>query len=155
MGGGGEKIDPQVERLCRDFSVEDRLMRKLNTVLMRRPETFFDDVATLRVKLALPRAEIGVLITQLEKGTFVGKGSAHPDILALSDKYKLDNRATERLVESMRLRKETRIKDLRDLDLRLASADKPSGLLMKLLQGLDMDGRLPPAPRSLGLSGSS
>mmetsp|Transcript_23083 Transcript_23083/g.64529 ORF Transcript_23083/g.64529 Transcript_23083/m.64529 type:complete len:407 (+) Transcript_23083:196-1416(+) len=150
-----EKADPQVVALCRDFNVEDRLMRKLNNVLMRRPETIREDIVSLREKLGAPRAEIGVLITQLEKGIFVSKSSMHPDLVALVDKYQLDNRASERLVESMARRKETRKQDLKDLDIRLASADRPSGLLMKLLQGLDQDGKLPPAPRSLGLPGSS
>ena len=36
-----------------------------------------------------------------------------------------------------------------------ASAERPSGLLMTLLQGLDTSGRLPPPPRSLGLPVSS
>jgi len=151
----GEKVDPQVASLCRDFRIEDRLMRKLNLVLMRRPETFRDDIVTLREKLGAPRAEVGVLITQLEKGIFVTKGSMHPDLVALVNKYGLDNRASERLVESMAKRKETRKTDLQDLDIRLGSADRPSGLLMKLLQGLDQDGRLPPAPRSLGIPGSA
>ncbi|CAK0862471.1 unnamed protein product [Prorocentrum cordatum] len=102
-----------------------------------------------------PKVEVGVLITQMEKGTFVARGSMPEEMVALVEKYKLDHRATERLVESLRDRKDTRRQDLKDLDIRLSSAERPSGLLMKLLQGLDADGKLPPAPRSLGLPGSA
>eukprot|EP00928_Gymnodinium_smaydae_P046331 TRINITY_DN30862_c0_g1_i1.p1 TRINITY_DN30862_c0_g1~~TRINITY_DN30862_c0_g1_i1.p1 ORF type:complete len:368 (+),score=82.26 TRINITY_DN30862_c0_g1_i1:123-1106(+) len=143
-----DPIHPQVRSLCRDFNVEERLMKKLNMILQRRPETFSDDIKTLREKLALPRAEIGVLMTQLERGSFVSKRSMDPEMIALIDKYSLDNRAAERLAESMSKRKATKFQDLKDLDARLASADRPSGLLMKLLQGLDLDGKLPHKPGS-------
>merc|ERR1712228_1051914 len=43
--------------------------------------------------------------------------------------------------------------DLRKIDMRLMSAERPSGLLMTLLQGLDLNGKLPAPPRSLGLPG--
>eukprot|EP00913_Durusdinium_trenchii_P013979 g13126.t1 len=44
--------------------------------------------------------------------------------------------------------------DLKALDIRLSSAERPSGLLMTLLQGLDTTGKLPAPPKSLGLPGS-
>lgn len=152
----GEKIDPKIVRLCKDFGVEERLMRKLNTVMERRPETFNDDLNAIREKMeGPPKVEIGVLISQLERGTFVASGSMPEELVSLVRKYQLDHRAAERLVESLRDRKDTRLKDIKDLDIRLQSAERPSGLLMKLLQGLDADGKLPPAPRSLGLPGSA
>merc|ERR1740129_2660112 len=67
-------INPSVRSLCANFGIEDRLMRKLNDVMMRRPETFEDDLQTLREKLSVDRPDIGVLITQLDRGLFVGKG---------------------------------------------------------------------------------
>merc|ERR1740117_1554385 len=94
--GDGDKVDPQIASLARDFKIEDRLMRKLNAIMQRRPLSFDDDIVTLRDKLGQPRAEIGVLITQLDKGIFVSRGSMHPDIIALVDKYGLDYRASER-----------------------------------------------------------
>merc|ERR1740120_177642 len=147
-------INPSVRSLCANFGIEDRLMRKLNDVMMRRPETFEDDLQTLREKLSVDRPDIGVLITQLDRGLFVGKGSLDKDMAELVDKYKLDDRATQRLVESMEQRPETRKDDLKHLDHRLASAERPSGLLMTLLHGLYRDGKLPAPPRSLGLNSS-
>merc|ERR1740139_665727 len=64
----GVHIDHQVRALCKDFSIEDRLMKKLNTAMLRRPESFDDDVQTLRDRLNEPRADVGVLITQIERG---------------------------------------------------------------------------------------
>jgi len=144
-------INPRVKEICRNFSIEDRLMRKLSDVMMRRPDTFDEDLEMLRERLSQPRADIGVLITQLDKGFFVSKGTMAPELENIVFKYKLDDRATQRLVESLRARKKTMLEDLKELDIRLASAERPSGLLMTLLQGLDTNGRLPPPPRSLGL----
>jgi len=147
------QVDPQIRDLCRSFNIEDRLMRKLNDAMMKR-DTFEDDLQTVREKLSQPRPDIGVIIRQLDQGSFVSKNTMHRDIAALVDKYQLDDRATHRLIESMETRKSSRKEDLKHLDLRLASAERPSGLLMTLLQGLDMTGELPAPPRSLGLGGS-
>merc|ERR1719343_655707 len=144
-------VDPQVRDLCRTFNIEDRLMRKLDTVMKKRPESFDEDIQTLRERLGEPRADIGVLITQLDKGLFVSLGCMPKDMVALVKKYGLDDRASQRLAESMMKRKDTMKDDLKDLDVRLASAERPSGLLMTLLQGLDTTGKLPLPPRSLGL----
>lgn len=143
-----DPIHPEVMALCRDYRVEDRLMRKLNLILQRRPETFADDIRTLREKLKLPRAEIGVLMLQLERGSFVNQSSVGEDILKLVDKYGLDSRAKERLVESMSQRKATRAQDMAAIDERLVDAERPSGLLMKLLQSLDTEGKMPHKPGS-------
>merc|ERR1719210_691072 len=112
------RIDPQIRDLCRTFNIEDRLMRKLNRVMMNRPESFDEDVQTLRERLGEPRADIGVLITQLEKGLFVSMGCMPKPMVALVKKYNLDDRASQRLAESMMKRKETMEEDLRDLDVR-------------------------------------
>merc|ERR1719356_493043 len=147
----GLPVDPQIRDLCRTFNIEDRLMRKLDRVMKGRPEAFDEDVQTLRERLGEPRADIGVLITQLEKGLFVSIGCMPKPMVELVKKYNLDDRASQRLAESMMKRKDTMKDDLKDLDVRLASAERPSGLLMTLLQGLDTSGRLPAPPRSLGL----
>merc|ERR1719188_333055 len=148
---GGLPVDPQIRDLCRTFNIEERLMRKLNRVMLNRPESFDEDVQTLRERLGEPRADVGVLITQLEKGLFVSVGCMPKPMVTLVRKYNLDDRASQRLAESMMKRKDTMDDDLKDLDVRLASAERPSGLLMTLLQGLDTTGRLPAPPRSLGL----
>merc|ERR1719277_737549 len=145
------RIDPQIRDLCRTFNIEERLMKKLNTVMKRRPESFDEDIQTLRERLGEPRADVGVLITQLEKGLFVSIGCMPKPMVELVKKYNLDDRASQRLAESMMKRKDTMKDDLKDLDVRLASAERPSGLLMTLLQGLDTTGKLPAPPRSLNL----
>lgn len=147
----GPTVDPQIRDLCKTFNIEDRLMQKLHRVMMRRPESFDEDIQTLWERLGEPRADIGVLITQLEKGLFVSIGCMPKDMVVLVKKYSLDDRASQRLAESMMKRKDTMKDDLKDLDVRLASAERPSGLLMTLLQGLDTTGKLPAPPRSLGL----
>jgi len=141
-------IHPEVLQLCNDFRVEERLMKKLNRILERRPETFADDIRTLRERLSMPRAEIGVLMMQLERSSFVNNSSVGGDITTIVDRYGLDHRAKERLVESMYSRKETRAQDLAQIEERLADAANPSSLLMKLLQTLDTSGRLPIKPGS-------
>merc|ERR1719296_560142 len=128
-------------------------MKKLHTVMMRRPESFDEDIETLRRRLSEPKADVGVLITQLDRGLFVSLGSMPHDMVQLVKKYNLDDRACQRLAESLMRREETMKEDLEELDVRLGSAERPSGLLMTLLQGLDLNGRLPAPPRSLGLQG--
>merc|ERR1719296_746372 len=128
-------------------------MKKLHTVMMRRPESFDEDIETLRRRLSEPKADVGVLITQLDRGLFVSLGSMPHDMVQLVKKYNLDDRACQRLAESLMRREETMKEDLEELDVRLGSAERPSGLLMTLLQGLDLNGRLPAPPRSHGLQG--
>jgi len=144
-------VDPQIRDLCRTFNIEERLMRKMDRIMKQRPESFDEDILTLRDRLGEPRSDVGVLITQLEKGLFVSLGCMPKEMVTLVKKYSLDDRASQRLAESMMKRKVTMKDDLRDLDIRLGSADRPSGLLMTLLQGLDTMGELPPPPKSLGL----
>mmetsp|Transcript_59954 Transcript_59954/g.106672 ORF Transcript_59954/g.106672 Transcript_59954/m.106672 type:complete len:249 (-) Transcript_59954:58-804(-) len=151
---GETPIDSRVRDICRSFSIEDRLMRKLNDVMMRRPETFEEDLQMVSNRLSKERPDIGVIIRQLDKGTFVTTSDISPEMKEIVDKYKLDDRATSRLVESMRRRKKTMYQDLKAIDARLSSAERPSGLLMTLLQGLDTEGKLPAPPKALGLSGS-
>merc|ERR1719264_1278648 len=146
-------VDPQIRDICSQHNIEDRLMRKLHNAMMRR-DSFEDDLQTVREKLNCPRPDIGVIIRQLEQGSFVSQNTMDKDMANLVDKYQLDDRATHRLIKSMGKRKASMKEDLKHLDIRLASAERPSGLLMTLLQGLDANGDLPPPPRSLGLTSS-
>ncbi|CAE7468945.1 unnamed protein product [Symbiodinium sp. CCMP2456] len=93
------------------------------------------------------RPDIGVLITQLDRGTFGMRSNIHPDTMVVVNKYKLNDRATQHLVESMGKRQKTTQEDLNAIDARLASAERPSDLLPELLQVLDRHGKLPVAPK--------
>merc|ERR1712196_488826 len=66
-------------------------------------------------------------------------------------KYDLDDRVFNRLIEIKRARQDTWHDDLKDIDVRLATAKRPAGLLVRLIEDLQERGRLSSPPRSLGL----
>mmetsp|Transcript_15688 Transcript_15688/g.49633 ORF Transcript_15688/g.49633 Transcript_15688/m.49633 type:complete len:140 (-) Transcript_15688:84-503(-) len=94
-------------------------------------------------------------IRAIKAGRFAGKELLDPDIWAFIEKYNLDDRVINRLIQTLKTRKGKRREDLRALDERLGNAQQPTGLglLVRLLEGLEETGRLPSPPRRLGGSG--
>jgi len=153
-------IDPKVAQLCRHFTIDERVRKKLHDVMQTRGDTFDDDIDKLWEVMESAANEnsnqkpLGVLlikINEMSKGTFMGMERMEQDIKDFVGKYSLDNRVANRLMKCMDERRDTRQADLEALDIRLSSAKHPAGLLVRLVEGLQETGKLPPAPRFLGL----
>ncbi|CAJ1336330.1 unnamed protein product [Effrenium voratum] len=70
-------IDPQVEALCKTFDIEDRIMRRLNDVMLTREATFDTDMKALWEvceNAKKPSGFLMVKIGELERGCFTGAG---------------------------------------------------------------------------------
>mmetsp|Transcript_68815 Transcript_68815/g.149782 ORF Transcript_68815/g.149782 Transcript_68815/m.149782 type:complete len:253 (+) Transcript_68815:3-761(+) len=150
-------IDSRVRELCRHFDIEEKTTRKLNEALKTR-EDFDDCIQALWEQMEKAQASnrkasdvLLIKLREIERGTFAGKHLLDPDIKAFSNKYELDDRVLNRLIEVVNGRNQKK-KDLDNLDARLDSAKRPAGLLMRLLEGLQERGRLPSPPRNLGLN---
>merc|ERR1711933_687866 len=146
------EIDPQIQALCRTFSIEDRIARRLNEVMLTREETFDEDMKALWevCENAKPSGFLMVKILELERGVFTGAGKLNREIASFASKFKLDDRALSKLIEVFRTRKDTMHADLRDLERHLKTAQHPSSATISLLVQLKANGRLPSPVRSRG-----
>jgi len=163
-GPGEPEIDSRVRKLCREYSIDDSITKKLNAALLTREEFDLDMQALWVImergvsKNKKPTDIILVKIREIGKGEFAGKELLDPDFKAFYDKYDLDDRILNRLVKVLKMRGSKKAQDLKDIDGRLssdASVKAPAGLLMRLLDGLEENGRIPSPPRRLGGSGVS
>eukprot|EP00930_Biecheleria_cincta_P029618 TRINITY_DN2057_c0_g2_i13.p1 TRINITY_DN2057_c0_g2~~TRINITY_DN2057_c0_g2_i13.p1 ORF type:complete len:160 (-),score=31.63 TRINITY_DN2057_c0_g2_i13:142-621(-) len=87
-----------------------------------------------------------VKIRELCNGTFIGKDLLDPDIKDFVWKYNLDDQLLHRLIKTMKKRGKHKKQDLRDMDERIGNAKHPSGLLVRMLEGIEEHGKMPPAP---------
>lgn len=154
-------LDPKVKALCRDFSIEDDICAKLHDAMKDR-EDFDEDILALHKVMERATRDgkkpLEAMLTQIraiKAGRFAGKELLDNDIWAFIEKYNLDDRVINRLVETLRVRRGKKKEDLKALDERLSNANQPTGLglLVRLLEGLEETGRLPSPPRRLGGSG--
>eukprot|EP00933_Yihiella_yeosuensis_P080510 TRINITY_DN93953_c0_g1_i1.p1 TRINITY_DN93953_c0_g1~~TRINITY_DN93953_c0_g1_i1.p1 ORF type:complete len:362 (-),score=71.93 TRINITY_DN93953_c0_g1_i1:33-992(-) len=159
-----EPVDSRVKEICRHFNIEEKIMQKLNKAMKTR-EDFDEDIQVLWLvmekgvkKNKKPTDVMLVKIREISNGTFVGKDLLDPQIKAFADKYDLDDQLLVRLVKTMKMRGAHKTQDLQDMDERIGNvvnwtierskpvAKTPSGLLVRMLEGLEEDGKIPPAP---------
>merc|ERR1712014_189803 len=69
-----------------------------------------------------------------------------PDIRKFDLKYNLDDQIIHRLIKTMKKRGKHKKQDLIEIDERIGGAKQPSGLLVRMLEGLEENGRMPPLP---------
>mmetsp|Transcript_44577 Transcript_44577/g.96980 ORF Transcript_44577/g.96980 Transcript_44577/m.96980 type:complete len:254 (-) Transcript_44577:3-764(-) len=156
-------IDSRVLKLCRAYGIDDKITKKLNAALLTREDFDLDMQALWMImeksvaKNKRPLDVILVKMREIMKGDFPGKDLLEPGIKAFYQKYDLDDRTLNRLINILKMRGSKRDQDLRDIDGRLSSSGikAPGGLLVRMLDGLEEFGRIPSPPRRLGGSGVS
>merc|ERR1719203_1278760 len=155
-------VDPRVKALCKEFSIDDQTCRTLHDAMKSR-EDYDEDIQALHqvMERAVNKGKkpLEVMLTQIhaiKAGRFAGKELLDKDIWAFAEKYNLDDRVLNRLIQTLNGRRSTKKADLKALDDRLSSAQQPTGLglLVRLLEGLGETGRLLSPPRRLGGSGT-
>lgn len=155
-------IDQRVRRLCRDYGIDEANCLKLHDAMMNR-EDYDEDIQALHLvmeretgKGKKPVEALLTLIRALKTGRFAGKWLLDTDIWNFVTKYKVDDRVLHKLIQTLGGRKTTMKQDIKALDDRLSGAQELTGLglLMRLLEGLAENGRLPSPPRRLGGSGT-
>mmetsp|Transcript_44578 Transcript_44578/g.96983 ORF Transcript_44578/g.96983 Transcript_44578/m.96983 type:complete len:251 (-) Transcript_44578:3-755(-) len=173
MGSGGSTaataaspdtaIDTRVRKFCREYNIDDKVSKKLNDALLAKDD-FDENMQALWMimeksvaKNKRPLDVILVKMREIMKGDFPGKDLLEPGIKAFYQKYDLDDRTLNRLINILKMRGSKRDQDLRDIDGRLSSSGikAPGGLLVRMLDGLEEFGRIPSPPRRLGGSGVS
>lgn len=173
-------VDARVKALCKEFSIDDQTCRTLHDAMKSR-EDYDEDIQALHqvMERAVNKGKkpLEVMLTQIraiKAGRFAGKELLDKDIWAFAEKYNLDDRVLNRLIQTLNGRRSTKKADLKALDerlstvcrtppptgstsaSRLSSAQQPTGLglLVRLLEGLEETGRLLSPPRRLGGSGT-
>mmetsp|Transcript_72151 Transcript_72151/g.189114 ORF Transcript_72151/g.189114 Transcript_72151/m.189114 type:complete len:221 (+) Transcript_72151:3-665(+) len=142
-------IDPQVEELCKKFNIEDRIMRRLNDVMISRESTYDKDMKALWQvceEAKRPSGFLMVKIQELERGVFTGAGKMDRDVASFTSKHSLDDRALAKLlevVEKMDDKKPT----LTSLDRLLQREKNPSQAIISILTEMKKTGRCPSPPR--------
>ncbi|CAE7895316.1 osm1 [Symbiodinium microadriaticum] len=145
-----DPIDSRVRDICRHFGIEEKICEKLNKAMKTR-EDFDEDMQVLwhimergaqNNKKAVD--VMLVKIRELNNGTFIGKDLLDPEIKDFASKYNLDDQLLHRLIKTMKKRKHHKSQDLKDMDERIGNAKHPSGLLVRMLEGLEENGKMPP-----------
>mmetsp|Transcript_63648 Transcript_63648/g.103116 ORF Transcript_63648/g.103116 Transcript_63648/m.103116 type:complete len:229 (+) Transcript_63648:3-689(+) len=147
-----EPVDSRVRDICRHYNIEEKIMDKLNKAMKTR-EDFDEDMQVLWHIMEKgarnnkkPLDVMLVKIRELTNNTFVGKDLLDPDIKHFESKHNLDDQLLLRLVRTMKKRGSKMKQDLVDMDERIGNAKHPSGLLVRMLEGLEENGKMPPAP---------
>eukprot|EP00434_Breviolum_minutum_P019167 symbB.v1.2.016892.t1/scaffold1299.1/size126157/14 len=137
-------IDPQVEALCKTFSIEDRIMRRLNDVMLTRESTFDIDMKALWEvceNAAKPSGFLMVKIGEMERGCFTGAGKLDQAMLQFRNRWRLDDRALAKFVEVVHPREE-KTEDMAKMDKLLKGAANPSQAILPMLHHLKAAGSL-------------
>jgi len=155
-------IDPKIAQLCKEFGVDLPTSQVLHQAMLQS-EDFDEDLQALRLlmkrdtdKNKKPSEAMRSQVRSIKSGRFPGKAILDPEIWSFATKYDLDDRVLGKLIEMMEARKASAKQDLRALDDRLGQGDGPAGLglLVRLIEGLEENGRLPSPPRRFGGSGA-
>jgi len=142
----GQRIDPDIAEFCEHFTIEDRIMLKLNEVMKDRQETFAGDMEKLWEELSHARSPAGLLmakIRQIQEGSFVGKVRTPKEVQRLIDKFRLDNDAKTKLTGFILSRPESQEKDLYEIERRMETSGNPSATVMMMMVKLHKGERLP------------
>lgn len=137
-------IDPQVEALCKTFSIEERIMRRLNDVLLTRESTFDADMKALWEvceNASKPSGFLMVKIGEMERGCFTGAAKLDQAMLQFKNRWRLDDRALAKFVEVVHPRDE-KIEDMAQMDKLLKGAANPSQAILPMLNHLKAVGNL-------------
>mmetsp|Transcript_22115 Transcript_22115/g.41701 ORF Transcript_22115/g.41701 Transcript_22115/m.41701 type:complete len:259 (-) Transcript_22115:58-834(-) len=147
-----EPIDPRVKDICRHFGIDDKICEKLNKAMKTR-EDFDEDMQVLwhimEKGARNNKKAVDVMLVKIREitnGTFIGKDLLDPEIKDFAWKYNLDDQLLHRLIKTMKKRGKHKSQDLKDMDERIGNAKHPSGLLVRMLEGLEENGKMPPAP---------
>lgn len=142
----GTRVDPDVAELCEHYSIEDRIMLKLNEIMKERQSTFVGDMEKLWDELEGARSPAGLLmakIRQMQEGTFVGKVKPPKDVQRLIEKYRLDNDARNKLTGFICSRPGSAKEDLFEIERRLETSGNPSATVMTMMVKLHRGEKLP------------
>merc|ERR1719464_395389 len=142
----GTHVDPDVAELCEHFSIEDRIMLKLNEVMRERHGTFVGDLEKLWDELEGARSPAGLLmakIKQMQEGTFVGKVKPPREVQRLIEKYRLDQDARNKLTGFICSRPGSAREDLHEIERRLETSGNPSATVMTMMVKLHRGEKLP------------
>jgi len=136
-------IDPEIQQLAYTFRIEERLLQKLNDIMIEeREKTWEQDLARLYEILKdahTPSAMLNLKLKDMEKGKFVGKAKCGQQVKDLARKHRLDKGASSKLEEAMSMREamgKDCSKDLQLLDEHLAASNAPSKLVSMKLEAL-------------------
>merc|ERR1719436_755714 len=107
-------VDPRVRALCKEFSIDDTTCRTLHEVMTSR-EDYDEDIQALHqvMERAVNKGKkpLEVMLTQIRQikaGRFAGKDLLDKDIWNFAQKYDLDDRVLNRMIDTLKTRKKTK-----------------------------------------------
>merc|ERR1719203_391400 len=120
-------VDPRVKALCKEFSIDDQTCRTLHDAMKSR-EDYDEDIQALHqvMERAVNKGKkpLEVMLTQIraiKAGRCAGKELLDKDIWNFAEKYNLDDRVLNRLIQTLNGRRSTKKADLKALDERLST----------------------------------
>lgn len=144
-------LDPAVQRLCDHFQIEERWIKRLDSLIARRGSKD-RDLAKLYEILENARSPTGLLVAkigEMECGQFTAKVKPDRNMQKLACRFSLDERVVCQMTELRIRRKRTKDEDFRRLEQHLQLSKRPSATASRLIRKL-LDGRLPRLPDVTG-----
>lgn len=133
-------VEPEVQDLADHFGLDERITGKLQEALNLREDPG-EDLEALWGILDEARNPPGltmIKVKEMIEGTFRAGEKGDPVVKALSERFKLDERATYKLGEVL-ASKPNRREILKVLEVHLAASNNPSALVMLRLADLRKD----------------
>jgi len=129
-------IHVDVQELAEHFGLDERITKRLDDEIKKRPDTMEEDLQSLYDILETARSPAGLLavkIKEMQEGTFITLSRIDPDIKEFKDKFELDDQAVRRLVEAKVIRKATWEQDKVFLHTHLETSNRPAARIMMML----------------------
>jgi len=132
-------MHPEVLALAQHCGLNEIMTKRLNTAMMLRYDSFESDMGALLDAIKIARNPAGLLtakIKEMQWGTFVGKSKPDEETEAFCRKFKLDEKASNKLTYWLNSRGSSRHDDLKMISKHLEYSNKPSAKIMQLLSRL-------------------
>lgn len=132
----GPALDPEVKKFCDHFEIEPDYAKSLDEEMAKRPDTKASDLAQLYDILddvGDPSCLLGIKISDMASGEFVGKILEDREAMALALNYGLRDEATQKLYELVSRRATKKGEDLVRMESLLEYAQDKSSTAIRFV----------------------
>merc|ERR1712217_705452 len=142
-----KRIAAEVSDLCDHYELDFRVGQKIIEALIRRRETWENDIHGLWMSLKLARkdsvAGLAMKKVSLMNNDLYVYVPPPKELEEMCKRYNLDEDATNKLTDLLAKRPETVEQDIVEVEKRLVGSAKPSALVMKMIVAMQQGKEMP------------
>merc|ERR1712151_1318735 len=143
------RIAAEVSDLCDHYEMDFRIGQKFIEALIRRRETWENDIHGLWMSLKLARKDsvsgLAMKKISLMNNNMYVYVPPPKELDEMCVKYKLDADATNKLTDLLAKRPDTVVQDIQEVEKRLIGCPNPSSLVMKMIVAMNQGKPMPEA----------